>query len=39
MMLEPLSDVFEIWNNDLQIDYVPGACMTVDEQLIKLRRC
>lgn len=29
--------MFEIWNEYLQIKYFPGACKTVDEQLVELR--
>jgi hypothetical protein len=38
--LEPIRYCFELWNGYLQDAYIPGACMTVDEQLVTFRgRC
>lgn len=35
--LAAFRNVFEKWNNNLRIMYVPGDCVTVDEQLIPYR--
>ena len=38
--LQPIKDCFESWNTFLRDAYIPGECMTVDEQLVTFRgRC
>lgn len=33
-MLEPIKDVFEIWNQYLLDAYIAGLCMIIDGQLV-----
>lgn len=38
--LQPIREVFDTWDSYLRDAYIPGACMTVDEQLLCFRgRC
>jgi hypothetical protein len=38
--LQPIREIFDMWNENLKDAFVPGSCMMVDEQLLTFRgRC
>jgi hypothetical protein len=38
--LQPIREIFDMWNENLRDAFVPGSCMMVDEQLLTFRgRC